>query len=335
MPIKLSIMITCYNLECEIDNSIKSVIEMEMPFEWELLIGDDGSSDATVLHIQKWIDRYPHNIFLYVMERSGELKKDGSRAAKNRANLLEHAKGEYLIFLDGDDIFLGTEKLRKQVEILDDPTFKQCSCVAHNSYAYDLSTKMKRPLTSERMKDGIVEADEYLRKMYFHPNTIMFRSICKEMMLMPEYKRFLNDNFITFLILQFGSIYYLHDIWAQYNLNGNGLWTGRSKIYGNFRNIILLDLEQSINSDLRGSVFYRFVSSIRVVFKNYTLQEKDEISPLVKELSDPPFHYSLLCYKSLDKISFLERFELLFLRLKVEGIEFVKWLNNKLEALKR
>lgn len=330
MSVKLSIMITCYNLEQEIDNSIQSVIGMDKPFEWELLIGDDGSNDATVSHIKKWMSLYPNNIFLYIMDRSGEIKKDGTRAANNRANLLAHARGEYLIFLDGDDIFLGTEKLRKQVEMLDDPAYGQCSCIAHNSYAYYQNENKKRPLTPEGVNDGIVDTKKYLKSMYFHPNTIMFRCKCKDMMLQPEYKRYLNDNFITFIILQYGSIYYLHNIWAQYNLNGNGLWTGRSKTYGYFRNVILLDIEQSINRELSKSVFWRFASSIRMLFKNYDYQEKNEITSLVKNLSDPPFHYTMLCYRSLDKHTPLESAELFLLKLQVVSIEICKWLKNRL-----
>ena len=45
---KLSILITSYNLEEYISQAIESVVKQNMPFEWELLIGDDGSTDGTV-----------------------------------------------------------------------------------------------------------------------------------------------------------------------------------------------------------------------------------------------------------------------------------------------
>ena len=66
-------------------------------------------------------------------------------------------------------------------------------------------------------------------------------------MLDKRYRDFLNDNFITFLMLQYGNIYYLPYSWAQYNLTGDGLWTGKKRSYGCFRNMILYDLEKSIN----------------------------------------------------------------------------------------
>ena len=38
------------------------------------------------------------------------------RASLNRVNLFKHAKGEYVLFLDGDDIFCKKDKLKKQVK---------------------------------------------------------------------------------------------------------------------------------------------------------------------------------------------------------------------------
>ena len=38
---KISIMITSYNLEDCIDTAIESVVRQRMPCEWEILVGDD------------------------------------------------------------------------------------------------------------------------------------------------------------------------------------------------------------------------------------------------------------------------------------------------------
>ena len=49
-------MLTSYNLVDYIDTSIASVVNQEMPCDWELLIGDDGSNDGTVDKIKIWIE---------------------------------------------------------------------------------------------------------------------------------------------------------------------------------------------------------------------------------------------------------------------------------------
>lgn len=317
---KVSIMITSYNLEDYIDAAINSVLSQKMPFDWELLIGDDGSTDGTVAHINKWTNKYPENIKLFIMDRSEAVSKNGTRAAKNRANLLEHASGEYLAYLDGDDQLLGTDKFVRQVEILETEKYKHCSCVAHNIYAYDVPKKEKKPMANTSMPDGIIDTKKYLKSMYFHTNTILFRKCCKEMMLRPEYRGYLNDNFITYLILQYGPIYYLHDLWAQYNLTGNGLWTGKKKIYGCFRNSILCDLEKEVNPSLEKEVFYRHASNFRLIFQLYKPENKEQITPLVADLDESTFSYTLLLYKSKSELSTTERIKRKILRFRVEWI---------------
>ena len=197
MAPKVSIMITSYNCEDSIDKAISSVISMKKPFEWELLVGDDGSNDKTISIIEKWIEKFPHNVFLHIMPRESCEEKNGTRAARNRANLLQKASGEYLVFLDGDDEYIGEEKLLFQVGILDDPQNSNCSCTAHNIIAKDLSNGTQKLMTDNAVLSGCIDSKKYWRDMYFHTNTIMFRSKCKEMMLKQEYRDFLNDNFIT------------------------------------------------------------------------------------------------------------------------------------------
>ena len=77
---KLSVMITSYNLQDYIDAAIESVVRQEMPCDWEILIGDDGSTDGTVEHINRWIEKYPNNIKLFCHSREGDEGKLGSRA---------------------------------------------------------------------------------------------------------------------------------------------------------------------------------------------------------------------------------------------------------------
>lgn len=323
---KVSIMITTYNCEECVDAAIESVISQDMPFDWELLVGDDGSSDQTLAHINNWIEKYPNNIKLYVMDRTNVEEKNGTRAARNRANLLEHAKGEYLNFLDGDDKFLGTEKLMRQVTLLDSNECKGCSCVAHNILANDISCNKKYPLTDSSLKDGIVDSQYYWKNLYFHTNTILFRRCCVEMLLNEKYRDYLNDNFITYIILQHGSIYYLHDIWGQYNLTGSGLWTGKKRTYGCFRNIILFDLEKEINWEYRLSSFIRHLYDFRYIFRNYDMEDRKKVCNLVSGLSDPQFHYTLLLYRKGEELSFKDKVEKILLRCQVwllQGIRII------------
>ena len=90
----VSFIVPTYNRSQSIIRSIKSVQEQTNPL-WELLIIDDGSSDNTREIVKPFLSDVRINYFFQ--------KNGGVSVARNSGAYL--AKGEYLIFLDSDDIF--------------------------------------------------------------------------------------------------------------------------------------------------------------------------------------------------------------------------------------
>lgn len=291
-------MITSYNLEGYIGNAINSVVQQEIPCNWELLIGDDGSTDRTIEIIQSWVDKYPENIKLFQWLKDEGHSMNGFRAAANRALLLERAKGDYLIYLDGDDCWLGTDKLRRQFELLERPEYATCSCCGHNIYKYNVDDKTGFDMVSPRYGQRIFTKKDYYRHgMYIHTNTLLFRSCCKELMLDPINRCFLNDIFITFCMLQSGSMLYLPDAYAQYNITGTGLWTGGNRVYSRFRNMHLYDLERKIDPALEPLIFRGACSNMEVILNEYSSADIPKINPLVEGLDENIFQYTLRLYR--------------------------------------
>lgn len=293
---KLSIMLTSYNLVDYIDSSIESVVRMEMPCDWELLIGDDGSTDGTVEKIEKWIEKYPKNIRLFKVESRTDNQMLGSKAAHNRARLLEKATGDFLNYLDGDDCFLGTEKFKRQIEILSNPKYAHCSCCGHNSVVYRMAEGRHTILTDEK-KNRNFTFKQYWPYYYVHTNCILFRKECKDLMLGVLNRNYLNDNFITFLMLQNGDMYFINENWAQYNMTGTGLWTGHSKLYGHVRNLQIFDLQLHVNPKASSQILMRQHPDVLYVARNMAPEYREEISPLLKGLEPEVFVNTLLLTK--------------------------------------
>ena len=105
MP-KVSVVIPCYNCECIVGDAIDSV-ESQTCDDWEIIVVDDGSSDNTVDYIKAF----------YKNARVREQANAGPAAARNTG--IREAEGEYIAFLDSDDIWL-PKKLARQVNVLDD-----------------------------------------------------------------------------------------------------------------------------------------------------------------------------------------------------------------------
>lgn len=297
---KVSIMITCYNnIDC-IDNAITSVLKQEIPYSYEVLIGDDGSVDGTIDKIMVWKEKYPHIIKVFIMKRDESKEIAGNRAARNRANLLNNSKGEFLAFLDGDDLFTDNNKIALQVQELEMSSNKSCACAAHNIVAND-EVQMKRyEMVSNTVLSGIITSKEYWRTLYFHTNTILFRRKCCKLLLATQYKDYLNDNFITYLIIQHGSIYYSNRVMAQYNITGNGLWTGKSRVIGCFRNIILYDMEKEVNHVFASLSFKRHLSDIMYIKNNYRNCDSESVLSLISSTDSKRIPTATLLSKLTD-----------------------------------
>jgi len=106
--IKISIIMPAYNVARHILKTIDSVIQQTHE-NWELLIVDDCSTDNTVDIIKNYKKKDPR-IKLFQLEQNS-----GAAVARNRA--IEEATGDYLAFLDSDDVW-ALEKLEKQLTFM-------------------------------------------------------------------------------------------------------------------------------------------------------------------------------------------------------------------------
>lgn len=101
------------NAERFLEEAIQSVLAQSYE-DWELLLVDDGSTDGSTEKARSYAARYPQKV-RYVDHPGHENR--GMSASRNLG--LKKARGEYIAFLDSDDIWL-PEKLERQVAILTD-----------------------------------------------------------------------------------------------------------------------------------------------------------------------------------------------------------------------
>lgn len=97
----VSIIVPAYNAESFLPATIESVISQSVS-DWELLLVDDGSTDATAAVCDRYAAADP---------RIRALHKPNGGLSDARNYGLQLARGEYIAFLDADDI-MATEFLR-------------------------------------------------------------------------------------------------------------------------------------------------------------------------------------------------------------------------------
>jgi glycosyltransferase involved in cell wall biosynthesis len=103
--VTVTVIIPTYNRAQVVGRAIRSVLEQNY-HDFEILVVDDASTDATAEIVGSFDDRRIHYI-------RHEINRGGS-AARNTA--IRASRGEYLAFLDSDDEWL-PQKLEKQLEL--------------------------------------------------------------------------------------------------------------------------------------------------------------------------------------------------------------------------
>jgi glycosyltransferase involved in cell wall biosynthesis len=108
----VSVIVIFFNAEQFFEEAIQSVFDQQYR-NWELLLVDDGSSDASTGLAVDLEKRYPGRV--RHLEHAAHANR-GMSASRNLG--IQHARGEYIAFLDADDVWM-PDKLSEQVSVLE------------------------------------------------------------------------------------------------------------------------------------------------------------------------------------------------------------------------
>lgn len=104
-----SVIIPIYNIEKYIDECVKSVLAQSYE-NFEIILVNDGSTDKSTLICEHFSNQYENIITIHK-------SNGGLSSARNEG--VKIAKGEYLIFIDGDD-YIDSEALKNFARIIDE-----------------------------------------------------------------------------------------------------------------------------------------------------------------------------------------------------------------------
>lgn len=134
----ISIICTTYNHERYIDSAIRGFLSQDCEFPFEILIHDDASTDRTQEVVRRWQQRYPA-IIKPVLQTVNQ-KSQGVRPFEL---MLARAQGAYVATCEGDDYWIDSRKLQRQVGFLQQ--HPDVSCSVHNYYHFVESTLVVKP----------------------------------------------------------------------------------------------------------------------------------------------------------------------------------------------
>jgi glycosyltransferase involved in cell wall biosynthesis len=214
---KVSVRLMTYNHEEFIEDALRSILAQNTPFPFEIVVGDDSSTDRTPEILDRYHKDFPERLSL--LPRPERL---GSR--KNAIDILKNCHGEYIALIDGDDYWTDPFKLQKQAQFLDSHT--DCSLCFHNvtrKYSWD-----DHPDESGVPSNfaEITEIDDLLVSDYPPTSSVMFRNHL--IVSFPDwyYEIFSGDWPLFVMLAQHGKIGYIDEVMGVYRMHPGGLWTG-------------------------------------------------------------------------------------------------------------
>lgn len=172
--IELSIIIPAYQAEKTLERCVESILDNKI--SKEILIVDDGSLDKTAEICQQLSREYPE-------VRCWSRENSGPGAAREFA--LQHAKGEFVTFVDADD-YLSSGVYEKLIGYLDDQ-------IDILEYGYNMVSETGEVLSHHPMKSIVLKSNQC--GMYFarHWNTTnymcnkLFRRALFEYVTVPHF----------------------------------------------------------------------------------------------------------------------------------------------------
>lgn len=210
---RISVVIDTYNYGRFVTHAIESALEQDFPREQiEILVVDDGSTDDTAKCVAKYGDRVR-----YLWKENG-----GQASAINFG--AAHAKGGFVAFLDGDDVWMPDKLSRVMKEFDDDARV----VMAYHKYCFwDASEERTWEPTyfNEVAGDVVADSRKVVRYIAAPTSSLVFqRAALQRLMPIPEECSFMWDAYAVSTVIFLGPVACVSDCLTRNRVHGQNLW---------------------------------------------------------------------------------------------------------------
>lgn len=282
---KVSIILPVYNAERFLAQCLESILQQDYT-AWELIIIDDGSTDNSVAILQEY-KKKSQNINII------RKKNEGVSIARNVA--LEQIKGEYIYFVDADDILMPyTLSLLVEAIERNKATFVKSDFIPIDEKGNQVFVNKKKVI--RRKYDGkVMNSDKFFRKIlmgeYFLWTCLFRRDIIeKHHIRFIPHCRFMEDSafMVDYLSYSESNVYKDACVYGYRKYDGavttmikdysqdlNNIETHLSNIVNKrqFIDSFLKDIKDN-NKQMRGLPLYNIKMKIKLLFKRIIISTK-------------------------------------------------------------
>jgi len=215
---KVSVCLITYAHENYIYTCLQNILNQEVDFTYEIIIGEDCSPDRTAEIVKKYAEQYPEKIKAFIRP-----KNVGAKV--NFLHCFFECRGEYIVHIEGDDYWTDVHKLQTQVEFLD--ANPQASACFHNAEIVfeDGSGFPPRLINQPDQKKWVNSADFLSAKetWFMATASVMMRS--QFVQTLPEwfFESKSGDIPLYVILAEQGPIGYIDRIMSVYRKNEGGM----------------------------------------------------------------------------------------------------------------
>ena len=227
----VSIVCITYNHEKYIEKAFKGFEMQKCNFEFEVIIGEDCSTDNTLSLCKKFQKKHPNQVRLITSETN-------VGSIKNLIRIFFMARGKYIALCEGDDCWISQNKLQKQVDFLEsNPDYNFIHTNAEVRYFNEefISVYQNKSEIESLIKSTHPESDRLLLRWPVATATTLFRrEHCLTLYknnpqnIYTEIRR-LGDIQLWTGLMSLGKMAYLPDVTACYHLSKESATRSKNK----------------------------------------------------------------------------------------------------------
>lgn len=230
MQPKLSVCLITYNHARFIKQALEGALIQQCNFDFEIVVGNDCSTDGTTEIVQEYASLYPGKVRINHYEKNVGMTENWRRS-------INACRGEYIALLEGDDYWNDPLKLQKQVDILGNDPHLSFTC-------HDAETIFEEgvPAIDYLSHPGIsrqyslAEILDWRGRFFIPTASVVFRR-----KMLPAFPTWVNrklkciDIVVEYMLAANGPCLYINEKMGKYRIHGGGVsqinWLGREHVF--------------------------------------------------------------------------------------------------------
>lgn len=214
----VSIVCDVYNHEDYLHDCLNSLVSQKTNFKYIILIHDDASTDSSSKIVREYVKKFPR-LFDPIFQNENQYSKG---VGIWKTIQFPRVKTKYVAFCEGDDYWIDSYKLQKQVDFLE----------SHNDYSGVFGNIIVRNEKNNNISEdkSAKESRNYTSTDVLKGTIFPLASVCVRKDVITNWDMNINANgdfILSYTATKLGKVYMLEDYVSVYRMTGKGVSSSR------------------------------------------------------------------------------------------------------------